>query len=199
MIRKLIFLVVCAIATITAISIYLPQDDLINCDELPSVNSACQTVGAIVAISGGDTMARASEAINLYKSGWANTLIFSGAALDKTGPSNAYEMEKLAIQAGVPAESIIIDEKAESTKENAINTQPIFSKLGIKKIILVTSGYHQRRAGLEFKEYTNGITILNHPAKVDKDWSFWWWLTPRGWWLAGSEIVKIVVFSFVGA
>ena len=199
MIRKLLFLAVSAVAIIAAISFYLPQDDLSKCDKLPSINSGCQTVDAIVAISGGDTLGRAGEAIDLYKAGWANILIFSGAALDKTGPSNASEMEKLAIQSGVPKTSIYIDEKAESTRQNAENTQPIFTKLGIKTIILVTSGYHQRRSGLEFKEYANGIAILNHPSRIDKDWSFWWWMTPRGWWLAGSEIVKIVVFSFVGA
>lgn len=199
MIRKLIFLFFGVMAIIVAISFYLPKDDLNSCDESPSINVGCQSVDAIVAISGGDTSARANEAIKLYKAGWANILIFSGGALDKTGPSNASEMKKLAIQSGVPEGSIYIDEKAESTRENAENTQPIFTELGINKIILVTSGYHQRRAGLEFEEYTTGITIINHPAEVDKDWSFWWWIAPRGWWLAGSEIVKIVVFSFVGA
>jgi len=199
MIRKLILLIFGAIAIIVAISLYLPKDDLSSCGKLPGINVGCQSVDAIVAISGGDTSARANEAIDLYKAGWANILIFSGGALDKTGPSNASEMERLAIQSGVPATSIYIDEKAESTRENAENTQPIFTKLGINKIILVTSGYHQRRAGLEFEKYTSGVTILNHPAEVDKDWSFWWWMAPHDWWLAGSEIVKIIVFSFVGA
>lgn len=198
MIRRLIFLVISVIAITIGISFYLQPDDLKNCDKTPSVSANCQTVDAIVAISGGDTMARASEAINLYKAGWANTLIFSGAAVDTTGPSNASEMRQLAIQAGVPEASIYIDEKADSTKQNAENSQIIFAKLNIKKIILVTSGYHQRRANLEFEKYTQNVTILNHPSSSDKDWSSWWWMTPRGWWLAGSELVKIVAFYVTG-
>jgi uncharacterized SAM-binding protein YcdF (DUF218 family) len=66
-------------------------------------------------------------------------------------------------------------------------------------VILVTSGYHQRRSELEFKKVNTNITVLNHPLLKDKDWSLWWWATPRGWWLAGSEIVKIVIFHVGGA
>lgn len=199
MIRRLIILAIVVVALIVGIGIYLQPNDLAQCNKTPGVNANCQVVDAIVAISGGDTEARANEAINLYKAGWSNILIFSGAAIDKTGPSNATIMQQLAIKAGVPAASIYIDENAESTKQNAENTQPIFIKLNIKKIILVTSGYHMRRASLEFKKYTHGVTILSHPVPSDKDWSWWWWMTPRGWWLAGSEAVKIVVFNVVGA
>lgn len=199
MIRKLIFLVVSVIAIIIGLSIYLQPDNLSECDKSPGVNSSCNSVDAIVAISGGDTVARANQAIELYKAGWSNTLIFSGDAIDKTGPSNAYVMKQLAITAGVPVESIYIDEKADSTKQNAENTQLIFTELGVKKIILVTSGYHQRRASLEFEKYTKDIIVLNHPVLADKDWSVWWWLTPRGWWLAGSEFAKIIIFKVVGA
>jgi uncharacterized SAM-binding protein YcdF (DUF218 family) len=198
MIRSLIISVVGAIAVIIGISFYLQPDDLSQCDKSPGVNTNCQSVDAIVAISGGDTLARANQAITLYKAGWSSTLIFSGAAVDKSGPSNASEMAKLAISAGVPTASIYIDEKAESTKQNAENCQTIFTKLGIKKVILVTSGYHQRRASLEFNKYTHDVTILNHPVPIDKDWTFWWWMTPRGWWLAGSELAKIIAFYVAG-
>jgi len=199
MIRRLIFLVVSIIAIIIGVSIYLQPDSLRDCDKSPGVNSSCKSVDAIVAISGGDTVARANQAIELYKAGWSNILIFSGDAIDENSPSNAYVMQQLAIEAGVPAESIYIDEKADSTKQNAVNTQLIFAELGIKKILLVTSGYHQRRASLEFEKYTTDIVILNHPVPSDKDWSVWWWLTPRGWWLASSELVKIIVIKVVGA
>jgi uncharacterized SAM-binding protein YcdF (DUF218 family) len=199
MIRRLIFLVVSIISIIIGLSIYLQPDNLRDCEKSPGVNSSCSSVDAIVAISGGDTVARANQAIELFKDGWSNVLIFSGDAIDENSPSNAYVMQQLAISAGVPAESIYIDEKADSTKQNAENTQLIFAELGINKIILVTSGYHQRRASLEFEKYTQDVVILNHPVLSDKDWSVWWWLTPRGWWLAGSEFAKIIVLKVVGA
>jgi uncharacterized SAM-binding protein YcdF (DUF218 family) len=199
MIRSLIISVVVVIATTIGLGIYLQPNDLRNCGETPSSNTNCQTVDAIVAISGGDTEARAREAVELYKNGWSNIIIFSGAAEDKTGPSNAAVMKKVALSAGVPESVILLDEDATTTKENAINTQKIFNDHDIKSIILVTSGYHQRRASLEFNRYTEGVAILNHSTELDENWSAWWWTTPRGWWLAVSEIVKIVAFYTVGA
>lgn len=198
MIRKLIFLAVIIAAIIVGISLYLQLDDLAVCGKVPSTVNNCQAVDAIVAISGGDTTARANQAITMFKNGWANTLIFSGAAEDKTGPSNAEAMKQLAITAGVPVGSIYLDENSETTKQNAVNTQAILTKLNVSKIILVTSGYHQRRASLEFNKRTHDVTILNHPVQTDKDWSFWWWVTPHGWWLAVSELVKIVAFYISG-
>lgn len=199
MIKSLIFSGILAIAVIVGVSIYLQPDDLANCSEQPSNVQGCQAVDAIIAVSGGDTNARVKEAINLYQNGWSNVLIFSGAAEDKTGPSNAAAMKDLAIKAGVPESMIYVDENSNTTKQNAQNVQIIFSELNIKSAILVTSGYHQRRVSLEFNKLTNGVKLINHPIKTDKDWSFWWFTSPRGWWLAGSEIAKIIVFYTVGS
>lgn len=198
MIRHLIALAVFVVLTIFGLSVYLQPDDLKDCGKTPSLNSSCQAVDAIVAISGGDTDARADEAIAIYKNGWSTKLVFSGAAEDKSGPSNAAVMKIRAINAGVPETAIYLDDNSESTKQNAENTETIFAEQNIKTIILVTSGYHQRRASLEFNKYTHGVTILNHPTSTDKDWSFWWWASMRGWWLAGSEIAKIIAFYVVG-
>jgi len=42
----------------------------------------------------------------LYKHDWAKLLIFSGAAADKTGPSNAEAMKRQALAAGIPSSDI---------------------------------------------------------------------------------------------
>jgi uncharacterized SAM-binding protein YcdF (DUF218 family) len=68
----------------------------------------------------------------------------------------------------------------------------------IEKAILVTSGYHQRRANLSFLQNNNQATVLNSPVENDKDWSAWWWTTPRGWWLATGEVVKIIALYTQG-
>lgn len=195
---KTIIIIIVIVAIIVGISIYLQPNDLSKCNKTPSTSGNCQPVDAIVAISGGDTDARANWAISLYKNGWSNTLIFSGAAQDKSGPSNAAVMKKVAILAGVPSKNIYIDEYSDTTSQNAKDTQTIFAEHNIKSVILVTSGYHQRRASLEFNKRTSGVTILNSPVKTDKDWSFWWWTTLHGWWLATSELAKIVFFYISG-
>lgn len=184
------------VVIVIGLSVYLTPNDLAKCGERPSNDSSCGVAGAIVAVSGGDTDARTLEAITLYKNGWAPVLIFSGAAQDKSGPSNAAAMRQQALKSGVPDDAIVIEEYGETTKENAVNTQNIFVEKGISSVILVTSGYHQRRAGLEFNARTD-VTVRNHPVASDDQWSWWWWLTPIGWFLAVGEFIKITAF-FIG-
>jgi uncharacterized SAM-binding protein YcdF (DUF218 family) len=187
--------VIMFIVAVMGIGSYLAPDGLSQCEQQPSARSDCQAVDAIVAISGGDTRARTAEAIDLYKNGWANLMVFSGAAADKTGPSNAEAMMHQALEAGVPATAILLDETSETTKENAANTSNLFASNNIQSVILVTSAYHQRRAGLEFAHRAgNDVRIINHPVKADNQWNGWWWTTPTGWWLASGEIVKILFF-----
>ena len=198
MIKWLVIVPLALAAFIGGISLFLQPNDFVGCGETPTGSGNCQKADAIVVVSGGDTSARTDEGITLFEHGWADSIVFSGAAQDKTGPSNAAAMRNRAIAAGVPAASISIEEQSATTEENAANTKSIFETKGFRNIILVTSGYHQRRSELEFKHQNSGVAILNHPLLEDKDWSFWWWLTPRGWWLAGGEIVKIIVFYVQG-
>jgi len=188
------------VALILGISFYLQPNDFIGCGKQPIVgDTQCVKADAIVVVSGGDTVARTAEGIELFNNGWANSIVFSGAAKDKTGLSNAAAMRLQAIAAGIPEAAIYVEESAANTEENAMNTQTIFEDNGFSTVILVTSGYHQRRSALEFKKESEHITVLNHPLLNDKDWSFWWWVTPRGWWLAGGEIAKIGAFYVQGA
>jgi len=200
MMKWLFILPIALVAIIAGISVYLQPNDFIGCGETPVPGSGqCEKVDAITVVSGGDTNARTDEGIKLLEHGWADSIVFSGAAQDKSGPSNAAAMRLHAINAGVPESSIYVEERSATTEENALNTHAIFKNNNFNKVILVTSGYHQRRSELEFKKQNSTIVVLNHPLLQDKDWSFFWWLTPRGWWLAGSEIVKIMAVYIQGA
>lgn len=194
----MIFFIILIFGIILGIGFYLQADDMASCKDMPNSQIGCQKVDAIVAVSGGDTTARTNEAILMYKNGWADALIFSGAAEDKSGPSNALVMKRAAIAAGVPDLAILIDEGSETTKQNAQNSKNIFKKNNVKSVILVTSGYHQRRASLEFKKLAGDVKIYSHPLKTDKDWSFFWWISPTGWFLAISELIKIGIFYTTG-
>ena len=196
--RLLFALPVLIVIAIVGLSIYLQPNDFIGCPETPFGNDQCKKADAIIVVSGGDTSARTQRGVDLYKNGWADILIFSGAAQDKSGPSNAAEMKRLALEQGVPVSRIFIDELAETTQENAVNIQQIISRQQLRDVILVTSGYHQRRASLELKSQVSEVTIRNAPVTQDKQWSWWWWLTPHGWWLAIGEFTKIIIFFIRG-
>ena len=187
LLKIVVVILVIFFATAWAISSYLEVDNLHGCGDAPSAKKGCQPADAIVAISGGDTSARAAEAIKLYQNGWGQMLIFSGAAADKSGPSNARVMEAQAIEAGVDPSVIILDEVSETTAENASETSNIFKQHGIKSAILVTSAYHERRAMLEFDNRATGVEIRGHPVAHDSQWGSFWWATPVGWSLAISE------------
>ena len=181
------------ILVIFALGVFLGPDDLSSCPDGP--NNGCQSADAIVAVSGGDTAARTDEAIRLYKQDWAPLIIFSGAAQDSSGPSNAQAMRTRALRQGVPDAAIEVEEFSRNTSENAANTAQVIAQHDLKRIILVTSAYHQRRASLEFKAKLGPtITIVNHPVASDRQWSSLWWTTPGGWWLAVSEFVKIIAY-----
>jgi len=198
MIKALISAAAALIIIIVGLTVYLGPDDLSSCGNEPvATNSACAPADAIVAVSGGDTLARTDEAIKLYQNGWAPKLIFSGAAEDKSGPSNAAVMRREALAAGVPEQNILVEEYSMTTKQNAENTQSLFQQNGIKSVILVTSGYHERRAGLEFSSRSASVLVRDHPVSHDDQWSAFWWLTPVGWYLAVGEFVKIMLF-YVG-
>src|SRR5665647_1492850 len=136
----LLAVVVLVVGGIIGIGYFLaPQDQLRHAD-------------LIVAISGGETTERTHEAVQLYRNGYAPSLLFSGAAADRSGPSNAAAMRSDAIAAGVPASAILIEEDSATTTQNAANAAPIIHSINARSIILVTSPYHQRRASLSFHE-----------------------------------------------
>ncbi len=189
------------VITVIGLSVYLQPNSFSLCpggQGKPTTREGCTAAGAIVAISGGDTTARTKHAVDMYKNGWAPVIIFSGAAEDKEGPSNAAAMRLDAISQGVPTTDILIEEMSENTRQNAEKTRLLLKSREINDIILVTSGYHMRRAALEFGVLTSEDNVLIRTSPTtDKDWDWWWWLTPRGWWLAFGEFGRIIAF-YVG-
>lgn len=160
---------------------------------LLSPQDALERSDVIVAVSGGETQARAAEAVRLYRDGKAPVILFSGAALDPESPSNALVMRNQAIAMGVPAEAILVEERSKNTNQNALETAPILRELGAQQIILVTSPYHQRRTSIVFRRMLGkGVRVLNHSAP-DQNWRRnHWWATPYSRDLTISEVQKVL-------
>ena len=177
---------------VTGVTNLLTVDDLKGCQNPNLLDSVCAPADAIVALSGGDTPARVTEAVRLFKAGWADTLVFTGAALDQQGPSNAEAMRRQAVSQGVPDNAILLEVNAFDTVQNAQHTSAPIADA--KRIIVVTSPYHQRRAGLEFKKFFGEqVTIVNHPTPYDRLWPEFWWTNTNGWGLALTESAKTII------
>lgn len=171
-------------------NIFVSVDDLKPCQAQPTTGN-CAPADAIVAVSGGDTEARAAESIALYQKGWAKTLVFAGAAKDPESPSNALVMKGQALAAGVPEDAILMDDMSINTPENAENIYAIAQKHDIHSVIVVTSPYHQLRTSVLFKKAFAGYgDVRSHPTTTDKNWSTFWWIQPYNWYLVTGEMIK---------
>jgi len=164
-----------------------------------SPQNEAQKSDAIVVVSGGQTTSRAQKGIELFKQGYAPVVIFSGAALDD-GPSNAFAMREQALAAGIPSDRIYIDEISQNTYENAIHTKEIINSIDAKKIILVTSPYHQRRANQTFRAVLGQSYEVLGVSAFDDRWSkSQWWRRGFPLFITLSELWKLGYVNVTGS
>jgi uncharacterized SAM-binding protein YcdF (DUF218 family) len=133
----------------------------------------------VAIVLGGELGERVEDAIRLYKQGYFNYLIVTGGPI-AWQTTEAAIMKKQAILGGIPADKIIIEDKSLSTYKNAVDTKPIVTKYGFKKVILITSPYHTRRAAFIFRKVYRGLPIklIVRAAEPNQYTSFvrtkWW-------------------------
>lgn len=110
-------------------------------DEEPQVSHA-------IVVLGGDSVFgdRVRHAVELYRRGWATRIILSGMTL-RANFNETVLMEREAITLGVPKESLILlDHNARSTIEEGLALRELLSQEKIRRVIIVTSNFHTRRA-----------------------------------------------------
>ena len=149
----------------------------------------------IVALSGDVHGARAATAAALFRAGFAREIIFSGASQDPDSVSSAELMARDAVALGVPRTAIILEEDARTTEDNARLVRALMEANRFGSALLVTSGYHQRRAALAFARAFEGTALrfTNVPAD-DPDWdALLWWLRPEQRELTLRELGKLVL------
>lgn len=156
--------VVAALGTLVGVGHYLAVEDPLA------------PADAIVAISG-DQGARTATAVDLWKRGLAPLIVFAGSSEDPASLPSAELMKRDAVRLGVPADRVLTEPSSATTEENATRVTDLFRTYGIKRAILVTSPYHQRRAAILFGRHVGGtgITFHNYPAR-DPEWdrTTWW-------------------------
>jgi len=149
----------------------------------------------IVALSGDSTGVRAAAAASLYRAGLAPAIIFSGASEDPNSISSAALMARDAMALGVPREAILLEESARTTEDNARFVREMMRVKSFSSALLVTSGYHERRAAATFARAFEGagVRFTNTPAD-DPDWDpVLWWLHPDQRDLTLRELGKLAL------
>ncbi len=120
----------------------------------------------VILVAGSGKRQLAERATELYKAGYANYIVISGGYNPKINMTELEFLSKIAVDAGVPKESILGDDKAHHTFDNAEFSYEICLDNGIdvKKAILVCKAFHSRRAYMTYKvSFPKDVEILVSP------------------------------------
>ena len=88
---------------------------------------------------------RCEWALQLYKEGYAKTLILSGGLGGGT-ISEAEAMHRFFQKAGVPERAMLLEDRSHDTRENLTYSKAIMEAHGLKTAIICTHLFHQKRA-----------------------------------------------------
>jgi uncharacterized SAM-binding protein YcdF (DUF218 family) len=130
------------------------------------VDSGTVKADAMVVLGGG-SHERPERAAELFKERAAPRIIVSGLGDDEIN-------RQLLIHAGVPPGAIQIEVRSTTTRENAEFTIKLLRERKMKRVIIVTSWYHSRRALKTFEHFAPEIKFYSRPsyfALARADWS----------------------------
>ncbi|MCB9915992.1 MAG: YdcF family protein [Planctomycetes bacterium] len=123
-------------------------------------------LGARVHADGTPSLAladRVAEGVRLYETGLVHELVMSGGVDPGHGRSEARVMAQLAVEAGVPAEHVHLDEAGANTRASAENCARLAAEHGWRDALLVSHGYHLLRAKTAF--HRAGLRTYSVPAR----------------------------------
>jgi len=168
---------------------------------LAIVDNDCLSTSDAIILLEGDGFDRFRKAVSLYKQGKAPKIVFSGNITDYDYGSYPFaEVLPRMLEAGVPEEDIIHEDKSLNTREQAVEVVRMAMERGWKKLILVASHEHQYRAYLTFLREVldthSGIILYNAPARNLN------WFEDKGWGTRferlEAEILRIEKYSEMG-
>ena len=175
---------------------------LVVAEELPRADALVVLGGAAMYVE------RAREAARLFGEGRAPTVVLTNEGLrggwSQSEQRNPFFYERAARElqsAGVAAERIeVVPGTVASTYDEAVALKSYAASRGWRSLIVVTSGYHARRALWTFRRVFEGsnVAVGLAPAApaAGTPSPLAWWLRPRGWRLVAGEYLKLVYYRW---
>jgi uncharacterized SAM-binding protein YcdF (DUF218 family)/glycosyltransferase involved in cell wall biosynthesis len=111
--------------------------------------------------AGGGAQERLKQAVDLYRAGWAPYMVLSSGYVYSF--REAESMRALAIDQGVPAGNIVLEQRATNTYENVKFVDEILKDHRWTSILLVSSPYHMRRALGVWHRVAPGTAVVPTP------------------------------------
>jgi uncharacterized SAM-binding protein YcdF (DUF218 family) len=112
--------------------------------------------------AGGGYQERVKQAIDLHRAGLAPTMLFSSGF--RFAFREAEVMRELAVANGIPPSAVILETSAANTYENVVFSRDIARMRGWRRVLLVSSPYHMRRAMLTWRKAAPEITAIPTPV-----------------------------------
>lgn len=122
--------------------------------------------------AGGGFQERVTQAIALYKAGHAPRVVISSGYVFTL--REAELMKNVAIDNGVPAGVILLEERAATTYENVMFTNRILEQNNWRHILLVSSPYHMRRAVLTWHKAAPQVVVTPTPVPQSEFYTSAW-------------------------
>jgi len=105
---------------------------------------------------------RINHGIDLYHKGKVRKLIFTGGQGNPGEPTESSAARDYALQSGVPAQDIFIEEESHTTYENIRYAKQVADTHGIKRVLIVSDPLHMKRAVLMAQDV--GLTAEPSPT-----------------------------------
>ncbi len=122
---------------------------------------------------GGDPGRRAEDrvlrAVELYQRGLAPRIVFSSPL--EAGFRETEVMRTLAMMRGVPAEAILLEDRPRNTHEHAVVLGALAAGQGWRRVLLVSSPYHMRRAVGSFRRAHPKLQVVATPVQRSVFWA----------------------------
>ncbi|MBW4577716.1 MAG: YdcF family protein [Aphanothece sp. CMT-3BRIN-NPC111] len=109
---------------------------------------------------------RINHAIELYKSGYVQTIIFTGGVGDSNEAAEAIVGKRYAIAQGVPQADILTETESRTTQQNLKNAQKVALSHQLTKFIIVSDPLHMKRA--VFIAHDLGMNAYSSPTPTTR-------------------------------
>jgi len=120
------------------------------------------------------SMARLTTGIQLASVRDLPLILTGGTPPGVNQISEAEIMKQFAVKFSVDENKIIAEPQAKTTLENAMNTAAICREYHFKKLVLVTSAVHMKRAVFSFEK--TGVSVVPYPTGYLYDYSQMKWI-----------------------
>ena len=107
---------------------------------------------------------RTQHAVALFNQGLAPVIICSGGKGSNESDTEAAVACRLAAALGAPSSALLLEDRARSTEENALDTAALMSAHGWHTVVVVSDGYHLYRSDLLFRRA--GLAPFPSPAQA---------------------------------